>query len=103
MNILRAIIARIADTPQHAVDAVGIKSSAATTYGATVSSILASVAGWNWTAIITGAVAILGLLVQVYFQIRRDRRETRESRARDAREAAESAARIEALRSRCDP
>jgi predicted MFS family arabinose efflux permease len=81
----------ISEMPAHAVDAVGIKSSSAATYGASAGSIVATVAGWNWTAIITCAVAVAGLGVQVYFQIRRDRRE-----------AAESRARMEALRARCE-
>jgi predicted MFS family arabinose efflux permease len=80
----------IDDMPAHAVDAVGIKSSSATTYGASAGSIVATIAGWNWTAIITCAVAVVGLAVQIYFQVRRDRRETAESRAR-----------MEALRARC--
>ncbi|WP_368640573.1 holin [Castellaniella ginsengisoli] len=91
MNILRTIIARVSEMPAHSADAIGIKSSAATTYGASASSIVASVAGWNWTAIITGVVAIVGLAVNVYFQVRRDRRESRESEAR-----------IAALKERCD-
>ncbi|MCT2416139.1 hypothetical protein MNU23_31155 [Pseudomonas aeruginosa] len=36
-------------------------------------------------------VAVIGLLANIYFQVRRDRRES-----------AESAARIEAIRGRCD-
>ncbi|UVL22404.1 holin [Pseudomonas donghuensis] len=50
--------------------------------------------GWlsqvNWIGIAGVAVAVLGLLVNVYFQARRDRRET-----------AESAAKIQALREQC--
>ncbi|MGH8381759.1 holin [Pseudomonas sp.] len=50
--------------------------------------------GWlsqvNWIGIAGVAVAVLGLLVNVYFQSRRDRRES-----------AESAARIQALREQC--
>ena len=91
MNIMRTIIARVSEMPAHSADAIEIKSSAATTYGASASSIVASVAGWNWTAIITGVVAVAGLAVNVYFQVRRDRRESRESEAR-----------IAALKERCD-
>jgi len=91
MNVLRTIIARVSEMPAHSADAIGIKSSAATTYGASASSIVASVAGWNWTAIITGVVAVAGLAVNIYFQVRRDRRESRESEAR-----------IAALKERCE-
>ncbi|WP_058545803.1 holin [Pseudomonas fluorescens] len=54
------------------------------------------VAGWlsqvNWIGIAGVVVAVLGLLISTYFQIRRDRREH-----------AESAARIQALRDQCRP
>lgn len=90
MNVLRTIIATAREMPPHSADAAAIKATATTIYGASASSIVASVAGWNWTAIITGAVAILGLALNAYFQIRRDRRETRESEAR-----------IAALKERC--
>lgn len=53
-------------------------------------------AGWlsqvNWIGIAGVVVAVLGLLISTYFQIRRDRREH-----------AESAARIQALRDQCRP
>lgn len=52
------------------------------------------VAGWlsqvNWIGITGVGIAVLGFLVNTYFQIRRDRRED-----------AESAARIQALRDQC--
>lgn len=52
--------------------------------------------GWlaqiNWVGLIGVAVAIVGLLFNIYFQVRRDRRE-----------AAESAARINALHLRQGP
>lgn len=42
--------------------------------------------GWlsqiNWIGICGALVALVGLIVSVYFQIRRDRRETREHEAR---------------------
>ena len=85
------MLKQIGEMPAQAVDAAGIKSSAVTMYGASASGIVATVAGWNWTAIITCGVAIIGLLAQLYFQVRRDRRE-----------ATESQARIEALRARCE-
>lgn len=53
------------------------------------------VAGWasdmNWIGLAGVVVAILGLLVNAYFQARRDRRE-----------AAESAARIAQIQERCE-
>lgn len=54
----------------------------------------AGFAGWlsqvNWIGMSGVAVAVLGLIISTYFQIRRDRREH-----------AESAARIQALRDQC--
>lgn len=73
-----------------AVDALAISISSKTTYGASAGSLLASIAGWNWPAIIASAVAILGLIINLAFKIRRDRRES-----------AESIERIAALRERC--
>lgn len=56
---------------------------------------LAGALGWlaqiNWVGLIGVLVAVIGLLANIYFQVRRDRRES-----------AESAARIEAIRGRCD-
>jgi len=79
------------DVPAAAADAAGVKTSAITTYGASAGSIVATVAGWNWTALVTCAVAVVGLVAQLYFMVRRDRRE-----------AAESAVRIAALRGKCE-
>lgn len=91
MNILRTIIARVSEMPAHSADAIGIKSSATTTWG----GALAGLAGWlssvNWLGLTGALVAVGGLAVNVYFQIRRDRRESRESEAR-----------IAALKERCE-
>lgn len=48
-------------------------------------------AGFNWLGLCGVVVAVLGLLANTYFQLRRDRRE-----------AAESAARIAAMRDSCE-
>ncbi|MBV4553072.1 holin [Pseudomonas sp. SWRI102] len=56
----------------------------------------AGMVGWlsqvNWIGIAGVVVAVLGLFISTFFQIRRDRREH-----------AESAARIQALRDQCRP
>lgn len=61
----------------------------------TVAGAVTGAVGWaadiNWIGLIGAVVAVLGLAVNIYFQIRRDRRE-----------AIESAARIDALKGRCD-
>jgi 4-hydroxybenzoate polyprenyltransferase len=60
----------------------------------TVAGALAGAVGWlaqiNWVGLTGVLVAVLGMVANIYFQIRRDKRET-----------AESLARIEALRSHC--
>ena len=54
----------------------------------------AGMVGWlsqvNWIGIAGVAVAVVGLLINLFFQVRKDRRE-----------AAESQARIQALREQC--
>lgn len=74
-----------------AMEVVGASvANKATAVGAVTGAV-----GWlaqvNWLGLSGVFIAILGLLVNFYFQHRRDKRE-----------AAESAARIEALRGRCD-
>ncbi|MCY1218793.1 hypothetical protein D9M72_307450 [compost metagenome] len=73
-----------------AVDALGITLSSRATPVAGAASLVASMADWNWTAIIAGLATVIGLGANLYFQVRRDRRETAESRAK-----------IAALRERC--
>lgn len=75
------------------------------------------VAGWlsqvNWIGLSGVVVAVLGLLINLYFQVRKDRRESAERQARELRdvaerqarelrEAAESEARIAMYRERCE-
>lgn len=62
---------------------------------ATAVGAVTGAVGWlakvNWLGLSGVFIAILGFLVNFYFQYRRDKRE-----------AAESAARIEAIKGRCD-
>lgn len=78
--------------PEGIVEAVGASvASKGMVVGAAT-----GVAGWlsqvNWIGIAGVGIAVLGFLVNTYFQVRRDRRED-----------AESAARIQALRDQCRP
>ena len=56
---------------------------------------VAGLAGWlasiNWVGLIGVGAAVIGLVVNIYFQSRRDRREAIESRAR-----------LDAMKDRCD-
>jgi len=71
-------------------DAPAIKSTLIATLASASGSLGASMADWNWTAIIACATGLATALVNIWFIRRRDRRETEESRAR-----------IAALRERC--
>lgn len=75
-----------------AVEVIGASIGNKTMLAGAGTSVLAWLASVNWVGLTGAAVAILGLLVNLYFQHRRDKRE-----------AAESAARIEALRAQCRP
>lgn len=82
----------MADLRETAVEAVGISvgnKSMVTGAGTSLAGWLASV---NWLSVFGALIALAGLLINLYFQIRRDRRES-----------AESAARIAALQDKCDP
>jgi len=71
-------------------DAPAIKSTLIATLASASGSLGASIADWNWTAIIACVTGLATALVNIWFIRRRDRRETEESRAR-----------IAALRERC--
>lgn len=77
-------------TPESIVEVVG---ASVANKGMAVGAVVGT-AGWlsqvNWIGIAGVVVAVVGLLVSTYFQMRRDRREH-----------AESQARIQALRDQC--
>lgn len=77
-------------TPESIVEVVG----ASVANKGMLAGGAAGLVGWlsqvNWIGIAGVVVAVLGLVISTYFQIRRDRREH-----------AESAARIQALRDQC--
>lgn len=79
-------------TPESIVEVVG---ASVANKGMAVGAVVGT-AGWlsqvNWIGIAGVVVAVVGLLVSTYFQVRRDRREN-----------AESQARIQALRDQCRP
>lgn len=86
-------------------DQAGISASIKMTVFSGLAGIFSGIAEWNWPAIIASTVAIAGLAINFYFQVRQDRRnkvklalEKAESEAR----IAESQARIKALENRCD-
>lgn len=77
-------------TPESIVEVVGVSVA---NKGMAVGAVVGT-AGWlsqvNWIGIAGVVVAVIGLLVSTYFQVRRDRREH-----------AESQERIKALRDQC--
>jgi len=78
-------------------DAPAIKSTLIATLASASGSLGASMADWNWTAIIACATGLATAAVNIWFIRRRDKRE--EQARRDQQE--ESRARIAALRERC--
>ena len=98
----RTILMKVRDLIEAIPDTAAISLSSKVTLGSGGMGIFASVAQWNWTAIIASTVAITGLAVNYYFLLRRDRREQKEFEIRLAREQLESNARIAALQDRCE-
>lgn len=76
-------------TPENIVEAVGISVANKGLIAGGATGLFGWLSQVNWIGITGVVVAVLGLIISTYFQIRRDRRES-----------AESAARIEALRER---
>jgi len=74
-----------------ATEAAGISVSNKVVAGGATTGLFGWLTQINWIGAIGALVAIVGLAANIYFQIRRDRRETRES-----------AARMEALKEKCD-
>ncbi|MGB6105631.1 MAG: holin [Pusillimonas sp.] len=65
-----------------AVEAAGITIANKSMGVGAATGLLGFVASVNWLGVIGAFVAIVGLSVNIYFQVRRDRRESAESRAR---------------------
>lgn len=78
--------------PEGIVEAVGASVASKGMLAGGAAGLVGWLAQVNWIGIAGVAIAVLGFLVNTYFQVRRDRRED-----------AESAARIQALRDQCRP
>lgn len=85
-------------TPENIVEAVGISVANKGLIAGGATGLFGWLSQANWIGIAGVVVAVIGLLVSTYFQIRRDRREAVESAARTA----ESAARVKALQDKCE-
>jgi len=81
---------KLRDALDKVPDAAAISVSSKTTAASASGSILAAFAGMNWPSVLASVAAIVGLLANIYFQIRRDRRERHET-----------AARLNAIQARC--
>ncbi|TKR55310.1 holin [Allopusillimonas ginsengisoli] len=73
-----------------AVEATVISNSGKATMGGAATGVVGWLASVNWIGVSGILIALAGLIVNVYFQVRKDRRETAESRER-----------VKALRARC--
>ncbi|MNO20196.1 hypothetical protein D3C76_99450 [compost metagenome] len=82
----------MASNPEGLVEAVGASVASKGLYAGGVAGLVGWLTQVNWVGVGGVALALLGFLVNTYFQIRKDRRE-----------AAESQARIEALKGQCRP
>ncbi|NLV87530.1 MAG: hypothetical protein GX025_10015 [Clostridiales bacterium] len=89
---------RIRDVIEAIPDTAGIAVSSKVTVGAGASGIVASMAQWNWPAIVASSVAICGLAINFYFQHRRDKRDRDENRRKEELHQAQ----LKALQNRCD-
>lgn len=74
-----------------AVEAAAISASSKTTLGGAATGIVGWMASVNWIGVFGILIALAGLLINIYFQVRRDRRESALSRAR-----------VDALRDKCE-
>ena len=81
----------MADRAEIAVEVLGASSASKVTQGGAVAGVFGWLASVNWIGLSGVLIALLGLLMNWYFQRRRDRRES-----------AESAARIRAIEGSCD-
>lgn len=75
---------RVRDILDKVPDAAAISVASKTTVTSASGSVLAAFAGMNWTSIIASLAAVIGLVANIYFQLRRDRRERQETAARVA-------------------
>ncbi|MCE1001845.1 holin [Pseudomonas sp. NMI1173_11] len=82
----------MASNPEGLVEAVGASVASKGLYAGGVAGLVGWVTQVNWVGVGGVVLALLGFLVNTWFQIRKDRRE-----------AAESQARIEALKGQCRP
>ena len=64
------------------IDAVGVAAGKVGTYGGGASAVLFGLSASEFAAFVGAVVAVLGLIVQAYFNSRRDRREQAEHLAR---------------------
>lgn len=83
------------------IEAVGASIANKATLGGALTGVLGWLAQVNWIGLSGVLIALAGLALNHYFQVRREKREYEFQIRRDRREEAESAARIEALRERC--
>ncbi|WP_110995398.1 holin [Pseudomonas sichuanensis] len=80
----------MASSPEGIVEAVGVSVATKGMWTGAGAGFLGFLAQANWIGIIGVVLALLGFLVNTWFQIRKDRRESRESEAR-----------IQALKDQC--
>lgn len=105
----RTILMRLRHLIEQVPDAVGVSVSTNTTWVAGGTGIASALMQLNWTAIIASTVAILGLVMNFYFNKRREQRdrlmserEIAAAHARELREQELHQAELMRIRGRCD-
>lgn len=79
-------------TPESIVEVVGASVASKGMFAGGAVGLVGFFSQVNWIGVSGVVIAVLGLLINLYFQVRKDRREH-----------AESQARIQALRDQCRP
>jgi len=80
----------MASSPEGIVEAVGASVATKGLWAGGAAGLVGWLSQVNWIGITGVVLALLGFLVNTYFQVRKDRREARESEAR-----------IQALKEQC--
>lgn len=94
----RILKLRIKDFIEHIPDSAAIAISTRTTVGAGVAGVYSWISSVNWIGVISVLVAVLGLLVNLFFQRRRYKLEKAESLLRQE----ESQVRLAKMRGGCE-
>ena len=95
-------ICRMDDRAEIAIEVVGASVANKTTALGAFTGFAGWLAQVNWLGLAGALIALLGLLANIYFQLRRDKREQEEREERRWREEREHQMRMAALKEKCE-